>query len=138
MQETTIGKDIIFYDGHCGLCHGFVRWVLAHDPEGRFHLAPLHGETVTQRISAEERAKLPDSVVVLTGSGGLFTKSAAAEYVAECLGLQKTAAVLRISPRGLADFGYDIIARARYSLFGRKEGDMCPVVPPELRDRFLP
>ena len=38
----------------------------------------------------------------------------------------------------LADFGYDLIARLRYRLFGRNRGDPCPLVPPELRRRFLP
>jgi predicted DCC family thiol-disulfide oxidoreductase YuxK len=132
------GKDIIFYDGTCGLCHRFVRWTLAHDPEGKFRLSPLQGETLRQAIPEEERAKLPDSVVVLTTEGKLLSKSAAARYVAEELGQRGRARFIGFFPRWLADLGYDMIARSRYMLFGRNRGDMCPLVPPELHDRFLP
>jgi predicted DCC family thiol-disulfide oxidoreductase YuxK len=132
------GKDVIFYDGTCGLCHRFVRWTLAHDPEGKFQLSPLQGETLKQKLAADRRAKLPDSVVVLTSDGKLLTKSAAAQYVAEQLGMRGRARFIRLFPRWLADFGYDVIAKFRYTLFGRNRGDMCPLVPPELRDRFLP
>jgi predicted DCC family thiol-disulfide oxidoreductase YuxK len=34
----------VFYDGHCGLCHGFIRFLLARDPGGeKFDFAPLQG-----------------------------------------------------------------------------------------------
>ena len=41
--------DTIYYDGHCGLCHGFVKFVLTHDIEQRFRFAPL------DKLSAAER-----------------------------------------------------------------------------------
>jgi predicted DCC family thiol-disulfide oxidoreductase YuxK len=135
---NVVGKNIIFYDGTCGLCHRFVKWALAHDAEGKFLLSPLQGETLKQMVSEDERAKLPDSVVVLTSDGKLLTKSAAAQYVAEQLGLRGRASFIGLFPRWLADFGYDVIAKSRYTLFGRNRGDMCPLVPAELRDRFLP
>src|SRR5438045_1057975 len=121
--QTASKNAIIFYDGTCGLCHGFVKWVLRNDAEGKFQFSPLQGETVKQCVSAEEREHLPDSMVVLTTEGRLLTKSAAAKYVVEQLGLRIRASLLRILPRGLADFGYDVIARLRYRLFGRNRGD---------------
>jgi predicted DCC family thiol-disulfide oxidoreductase YuxK len=135
--RSATENDIIFYDGTCGLCHGFVKWVLRHDAGGKFQLAPLQGETLRQLVSEQERAKLPDSIVVLTADGQLLMKSAAARYVAERLGFRATAALLRLLPRWLADFGYDVIAKTRYRIYGRKQ-EMCPLVPVELRRRFLP
>jgi len=137
MQPAANGKDLIFYDGTCGLCHRFVKWTLAHDAEGRFRFAPLQGETFREMVPAEQRAKLPDSVAVRTMDGRLLAKSAAAQYVVEQLGLRGRSTLLRVLPRGLADFGYDVIARTRYAVFGKKE-EICPLVPPELRVRFLP
>ncbi len=135
--QTATKKDIIFYDGTCGLCHWFVKWVLRHDAEGKFLLSPLQGETFVAQVAAGERAKLPDSVVVLTAGGALLTKSQAAEYVARKLGLGWRAAFIAIWPRVVADVGYDVVAKWRYRLFGRNEGDMCPMVSAELRNRFL-
>lgn len=131
-------NDIIFYDGTCGLCHWFVKWVLRHDADGMFLFSPLQGETFAAMVTAAERAKLPDSVVVLTTDGLLLTKSQAAKYVAKKLSFRGRAAFIGIWPRSIADFGYDVIARWRYRLFGRNEGDMCPVAPTQLRMRFLP
>jgi predicted DCC family thiol-disulfide oxidoreductase YuxK len=139
MQPETNRKDIIFYDGTCGLCHWFVKFVLRHDTQGVFQFAPLQGETFAKLVSGDERAELPDSVVVLTGGDRLLNKSQAARYVAQQLGLKgRRAGFIGIFPRWVADFGYDVIARTRYRLFGRNEGEMCPVVPANLRTRFLP
>jgi predicted DCC family thiol-disulfide oxidoreductase YuxK len=46
-----------------------------------------------------------------------------------------TALVLRLVPRPVRDFGYNIVARCRYRIFGRY--DACPLPSPETRARFL-
>lgn len=89
-------------------------------------------------VSAEARAKLPDSVVVFTADSRLLLKSEAARYVMQRLGLRVRATLLGVLPHWLADFGYDVVARYRYNLFGRNKEDMCPLVPADLRNRFLP
>ena len=129
--------SFLFYDGTCALCHGFVRWVLARDRNARFQFAPLHGETFAQMVPPEQRAGLPDSVVVRDDAGALHVESDAVVFVLRALGRHRSAALLGALPRPLRDFGYRLIARVRYALFGRKE-ELCPVVPPELRERFLP
>jgi predicted DCC family thiol-disulfide oxidoreductase YuxK len=45
--------------------------------------------------------------------------------------------VLRLVPRRLGDRFYDAVAATRYRIFGR-EKDACPILPPDLRARFLP
>lgn len=137
LASAATKKDIILYDGTCALCHWLVGFTLRHDDAGTFQLSPLQGETARQRISDEERAKLADSVVVLTAEGRMLTKSGAATYIGEKLGFGTTARLVRMLPLWLAESGYDVIARSRYRLFGRKQ-EMCPLVAPELRERFLP
>jgi predicted DCC family thiol-disulfide oxidoreductase YuxK len=138
-QETQ-GAEYLFYDGHCGLCHRAVKFVLKHDRSGRtFRFAPLQGETFAARIPAERRAGLPDSIVVLTGDGALFVRSNAFLHILRRLGGGWTAlaSLLSVIPRRLRDFVYDFVARIRYRVFGRRD-DVCPIVPPELRARFDP
>ena len=129
-------NDIIFYDGTCGLCQRFVKWVLARDPEGKFHFAPLQGEAFNRLVSAEDRAGLPDSAVVRVTDGRLLTKSSAVRYVMKRLQVRRLARMMHYLPESIADLGYDIIARFRYRLFGKGE-EYCPLMPAELRDRFL-
>lgn len=131
---------MLFYDGHCALCHGAVKFVLKRDPGGRaFRFAPLQGETFATRVPEETRKNVPDSIVVLTKSGTILVRSDAFLYVLERLGggWKFAAGLLRVAPRTLRDAAYDFVARVRYRVFGTRE-DMCPVIPAELRARFDP
>jgi predicted DCC family thiol-disulfide oxidoreductase YuxK len=140
VETGAPASEYLFYDGHCGLCHRAVKFVLKHDRGGKaFRFAPLQGETFLARVAAERRAGLPDSVVVLTRDGELLVRSAAFLHIFRRLGggWGVLAAVLSFVPPGLLDFVYDFIARIRYRVFGKRD-DLCPIVPAELRARFDP
>jgi predicted DCC family thiol-disulfide oxidoreductase YuxK len=128
----------IFYDGHCGLCHRAVRFVLAEDRAGdAFRFAPLAGDAFRAAVPEGARAGLPDSIVLRRADGGLLTRSAAVLYIGARLGgaWRILAAVTWIIPRPLRDLAYDGVARVRYRLFGRP-AEVCPIIPPALRGRF--
>lgn len=132
--------DLIFYDGTCGLCHGWVRFLLPRDRDGsRFRYAPLQGETWAGRVPAERRRELPDSVVVRTAEGDLLVESRGVIHLLRRLGgrWKVVAGLLWIVPRPLRDLGYRLVAAVRYRLFRRPQ-ELCPIVPAELRERFLP
>ena len=132
--------EILFYDGHCGLCHRTVLFVLKHDRSGdAFRFAPLQGETFLARVPAERRAGLPDSVVVLKADGKLLVRSDAVIHILRRLGggWGTLAEILWIFPRALRDAVYNVVARVRYRVFGKRE-ELCPVMPRELRARFDP
>jgi predicted DCC family thiol-disulfide oxidoreductase YuxK len=131
---------MLFYDGHCGLCHRAVKFVVRHDRSGNaFRFAPLQGETFRERVPSPQREALPDSMVVLTEDGSLLTRSDALLHILRRLGggWKLLAGVLQVIPKTLRDFVYDFVARVRYRLFGRRD-DYCPVVSPELRAHFDP
>ena len=132
-------RETIFYDGRCGLCHGFVRFTLKRDRTAHFLFAPLQGKHFSQSVAEERRAGLPDSVVLLTDDGRLLVKSAAVRHVLAGLGgmWRVLAAIGAIIPASLLDFFYDRVARIRKKLFATP-ADVCPMVPPELRSRFRP
>jgi predicted DCC family thiol-disulfide oxidoreductase YuxK len=132
--------DLLFYDGTCGFCHRSVRFVLAHDREGTmFRYAPLGGPTFLQHLSHSDRMDLPDSIVIRTADGRTLVRSAAVIHIGERLGggWRVLARIGMALPHWLLDAGYDGIARIRYRLFARPK-DACPMLPPELRTRFLP
>jgi predicted DCC family thiol-disulfide oxidoreductase YuxK len=140
MSPNASDAEILFYDGHCGLCHRAVKFVLKHDRSGRaFRFAPLQGATFQSRIPAADRADLPDSVVVLTADGSLLVRSDAFVHILRRLGggWRILAGVLAVVPRPLRDVVYNFIARTRYSVFGKRD-DLCPIVPADLRARFDP
>jgi predicted DCC family thiol-disulfide oxidoreductase YuxK len=131
--------ETIFYDGHCGLCHRTVQFVLKRDSRRCFRFAPLQGATFEQRAPPAMRSGLPDSVIVLTSDGRLLTRSNAILHIYGRLGglWNALAVAMAIVPRPIRDAAYDFIARIRYSVFGRRS-ETCPVVPANLRSRFDP
>jgi predicted DCC family thiol-disulfide oxidoreductase YuxK len=132
--------ETLFYDGHCALCHGTVQFVLERDRTGAaFRFAPLQGETFQAQVPLEQRAGLPDSIVIRTADGSLLARSDAVVRILQRLGggWKISASILAAIPRGLRDAVYDFVARVRYRVFG-KRNDLCPIVPPELRGRFDP
>ena len=130
-------KDTVFYDGSCGLCHRAVRFVLAEDREDSFRFAPLGGETFEQAVPQSARSGLPDSLLIATADGRLLTRARGVRHLLERLGgyWRCLAWVSRVVPAALLDFAYDRVATIRHRLF-RRPPEACPILPPELRERF--
>jgi predicted DCC family thiol-disulfide oxidoreductase YuxK len=132
--------DILFYDGHCGLCHRSVLFALARDKDGsRFRFAPLQGESFAETVPAATRRKLPDSIVVLTPDDRLLTRWRAVDRLLSRLGgaWAALARLARLIPRPLMNLAYDAVAAIRLALFPRPQ-DTCPACESAVRDRFLP
>ena len=129
--------DIIFYDGGCGLCHFFVRFVLLRDGHEVFRFAPLDSDAFRTRVPQSHRGVPPETVVVLSDTGAILTRSDGVLYVLRRLGglWRCVAAFLKIFPRALRNWVYDQAARIRHRLF-RVPAEACPVVPERLRQRF--
>ena len=129
---------IILYDGVCGLCNRLNQFVLRRDGEDIFRFASLqsplaarilarHGvnpqdldsvyvvlnHDLTKEAQPDERL-LPRSdavIFALKGLGGIW----------RVLGL-----FVQLLPRLLRDWGYRVVARNRYRVFGRFETCMLP------------
>jgi predicted DCC family thiol-disulfide oxidoreductase YuxK len=128
----------LYYDGNCGLCHNFIRFLLSEDPFGtRFRFAPLDSDSFRVNVPESTRANLPDSVVIWTAQGRALTKSEAVLHVLHRLGgyWRILAFVVTPVPGLLRNAVYDFIAGVRYKLFAKPEA-VCPLMPKELRHRF--
>jgi predicted DCC family thiol-disulfide oxidoreductase YuxK len=137
-KKAAAGTEILFYDGHCGLCHRAVRFVLAEDRLGNtFRFSALQGELFAESVAPAERKRLPDSMVVRTADGALLSRSAAVLHVLARLGgmWRVLAAAGSLVPKSLRDSVYDLIASVRHRLF-RAPAEACPIAPRELQARF--
>ena len=127
---------VILFDGVCNLCDSYVRFVIRNDTASQFRFASLQS---IQGIELLKKHQLPLnqlSTVVLSIGKNYYTKSDAALRVLSRLsGVWKLAGVFLILPKAMRDFGYDLVAKNRYRLFGQK--DTCTIPTPELRERFL-
>lgn len=131
-------NPILLYDGVCGLCNQFVQFVLRHDREGVFRFAALQSAFACAILAKYgiDPGELNTLYVVLgngDGSERLLSRSDAALYIGDRLKMKSR--FLRLFPRFLRNWGYNIVARFRYRVWGKY--DTCMVPEPGVRARFL-
>jgi len=133
---------ILLYDGVCGLCNRLNQFVLRRDPAGIFRFASLQSALAARILSRRgaDAADLDTVYVVVNPDQPdeyLLARSDAAIFVLKQLGgfWGLLGLVAQFKPRFLRDWGYRIVARNRYRVFGRFETCMLP--SSETRDRFL-
>lgn len=131
-------SEVLYYDGNCAMCHGFVRFLLAEEHSGTLRYAPLNGAHFQENVPESLRKGLPDSLILQTEEGILLMRSEAVIRVLEHLGGLWAAAarLLRLVPRPLRDRAYDLVGVLRYRLFGHAP-ETCPMIAPQLRKRFI-
>ena len=127
---------MILFDGVCNLCNGFVNFVIARDPAGRFQFGPLQSPAARRLLeSIDSREPWADSLVFVE-NGRIWTRSAAALRVARGLAFPwPLAYVFVVVPRPLRDWIYNRFARNRYRWFGKRA--VCMMPAPALRARFI-
>ena len=129
-------SPVILFDGVCNLCNGFVTFVIARDPGGRFKFGPLQSPAA-ERLLGDifSRDRWPDSVV-LVENGRVWTRSAAALRIARGLTFPwPLAYAFVVVPRPIRDWIYNLIARRRYQWFGQR--DVCMMPTPARAARFI-
>lgn len=118
---------LCFFDGECGMCHGFVRF-LSHEgvADGSVRVAPQSG-ALFQRLRP---AQMPDSIAVFEPSSQSWLwKSRAVAAVLQRLGgvWRPLGAFIALVPVAVADWTYDWVAQRRRSWFSRPKG-ACPLL----------
>jgi predicted DCC family thiol-disulfide oxidoreductase YuxK len=132
---------IILYDGVCGFCNRTVRFVLKRDSRDCFHFATLQSEFARRLLQKHgiSTEKLESIVLVLDSrpTEQVQIRSTAAITTFRELGpfWRALANLLVLLPRGLRDWGYNLVARYRYRIFGKY--DTCPLPQASDRHKFL-
>jgi predicted DCC family thiol-disulfide oxidoreductase YuxK len=134
---------ILLYDGVCGLCNRLVQFVLRRDPAGVFRFAALQSP-LAERILARHGLDAGDldTVYVVVNADQvdeiLLPRSEAVIFVLKRLRFpfwRLTGFLLQLVPQALRSWGYGLVARRRYRMFGRY--DACPLPTEDTRSRFL-
>jgi predicted DCC family thiol-disulfide oxidoreductase YuxK len=141
-MPASISNPVILYDGVCGLCNRLVQFVLNHDSQDRFRFASLQSDFAARVLRRHGTAPEElDTVYVVSDHAlpgeRLASRSDAAVVVLRELGgvWNVLGAALRWLPRWLRNWGYNLVARNRYRIFG-KYGS-CPIPSEKDRRKFL-
>jgi predicted DCC family thiol-disulfide oxidoreductase YuxK len=141
-RNAMEGRALLLYDGVCALCNGSVQFLMKRDRLDRFRYAPLQSDLGREVLARFDIHEFPDGVMLLTDAltpgERLYQRSDAVAGALERLSTplwRLVGRMLKLVPRPLRDWGYGIVARFRYRVFGRY--DTCPVPSPEQRGRLL-
>lgn len=127
-------RAIMVFDSHCVLCSGTVQWVIRHDPDGRVAFAGTESAAGARLYAVSGHDA--DATFLLVTRDRVRVRSDAGLAMLEVLGVwPRLTAAGRLVPRVLRDGFYDVVARNRYRVFGRRT--MCAVPETGVRARFL-
>jgi predicted DCC family thiol-disulfide oxidoreductase YuxK len=134
-------EHLVLYDGVCGLCNGFNRFILKRDKRDLFRFAALQG--VLARDLLHRHLRVPgqlDTVCVIADHGQrterVLCKSQAVLFTLKMLGgIWNGVRIFELLPTWVLDAGYDFVARHRYQWFGQY--DQCLMPDPRYRTKFI-
>jgi predicted DCC family thiol-disulfide oxidoreductase YuxK len=137
-MERDLGdqSSIVLFDGVCNLCNSSVRFIINRDPQKHFRFAPLQSPSAQGLLQRHDLSPGSLDTFILIEAGKSYSRSTAAlRIVRQFKGLWPAVYVLILIPRAVRDWVYNVLAKNRYKLFGRRE--TCMIPSHEVRDRFM-
>lgn len=122
------------FDSRCVLCSGTVQWVIRHDPAGRVAFAGTDSAAGARLYDVSGHDA--NATFLMVTRDGVRVRSDAGLAMLEILGVWSAlTAAGRLLPRVVRDGFYDLVARNRYRVFGRRT--TCAAPEAGVRARFL-
>jgi predicted DCC family thiol-disulfide oxidoreductase YuxK len=129
-------RPIILFDGHCVMCSRFAQFILRHDRKEMFRLLPAQTPLGLALYTHYNLDPIDYETNILLEDGLALFKSTGSIRILERLGFPwSLASLLRALPLILREPLYDVIARNRLRLFGRR--DLCYTAEAGYDGRFL-
>ena len=131
-----MNHSIILFDGVCNYCNALVRFIIANDTKDCFRFAAQQSDA-GKRILQEHHLEITlNDTFYLIENGKAYSHSTAAFKVFRHLRWYwKWMYIFIIIPPFIRDFFYNLIAKNRYKIFGRK--DECMIPSKEIKGKFL-
>jgi predicted DCC family thiol-disulfide oxidoreductase YuxK len=125
---------VVFFDGVCNLCNGFIDWLMRADRQGRLRFGSLQGNAAQELLGPEADAL---ATLIVVSEGQIYRESDAVIAIGLALGGIHAvgARVMKLVPGFIRNRLYRLIARRRYSFFGRRL--TCRLPTAQERSRFL-
>jgi predicted DCC family thiol-disulfide oxidoreductase YuxK len=127
---------ILLFDGICNLCNALVKFVIRRDKNARIRFASLQSAAGQSLMSgAGLSPESIDTVIYFTDKKYRLRSSAVLYLLRDLGGAWQLFFVFIIIPPFIRDFFYNLIARGRYRIFGRRE--TCMIPSKDIESRFI-
>jgi predicted DCC family thiol-disulfide oxidoreductase YuxK len=127
--------QILFFDGYCNLCNRVIDFVAGIDKNSAISFASLQGETAKKHNLSNQDQKY-DTVIFYKNGQNFIKSQAVLEVLISIGGLWKVFYIFKIFPKSFLDIVYDLVAKNRYAIFGKRE--TCRLPTAKEKKSFLP
>ncbi|MEJ5261674.1 MAG: thiol-disulfide oxidoreductase DCC family protein [Ignavibacterium sp.] len=129
-------RMIVLFDGVCNFCNYWVNFLLKRDKKNIFLFAALQSQSGQELLKKFNLTTTDFDTFILIDGESYQTKSDAVISIAENLtGFPRLLIIGKFLPKVIRDFLYDLIAKSRYKIFGKRES--CRIPTSEEREKFL-
>lgn len=127
---------VILFDGVCNFCNCTVNLMIKYDQLGVLKFSP-NQSTAGQKMVKDFEIDIQTikTVIAIIDDKVYFKTDAIIEIAKRLSGWPRIFSLLKFIPKPFRDFFYDIFAKYRYTLFGKKTQCMLPDL--SVKDRFL-
>lgn len=135
-SNSSAVADVIVFDGVCNFCNAWVSFVLKRDAKRNFSFATAQSDFGRKLLlDAGYPADELETMLLVSGSRVLSKSDAAIGILSRLGGAWRLSSAFKAIPLSLRDSLYDLVARNRYRIAGRRE--ICVVPTGRDKDRFL-
>lgn len=129
-------KVVILFDGVCNFCNRTVNLMIKYDQFRVLKFSPnqsVAGQKMAKEFEIDIQAI--KTVIAIIEGKVYFKTDAIIEISKRLSGWPRIFSLLKFIPKPIRDFFYDIFAKYRYTIFGKKPHCMLPDL--SVKDRFL-
>lgn len=122
MDRDSEPRSIVLYDGFCNLCSNTALIFFKLDRKRKFTFIALQsvaGKEMLKKI--QHSGSSVDSVMLLKGDDIFIKSKAIFEIIRKTGGILRFLLIFRILPDRINDYFYDLVARNRFFIFGKKK-----------------
>ncbi len=129
-------QSIVFFDGTCNLCNGYIQFILKHESTSHYQFASLQSPFAIAFFANKHfDTSQIDSVIVFENEQFYTQSEAVFKIIQHLKWPYKSASIFSVLPLFLSNFMYKLMAKYRYKLFGQAK--TCWVMQPQYINRFL-
>lgn len=125
---------IIFFDGVCGICNGFVDFMMSEDKNNTLVYAPLQGITAKEKLNKKYLIDI-NTIAYQEGDQTYTQSDAVLKSLASIGGIWKLFLVFKVVPKFIHNSIYNFVSTNRFSWFGKRE--TCRLPTPEEKNKIL-
>lgn len=132
-SNNGLRDRVIFFDGECFMCSNLVTYILKRDHHQHLYFASIQSGILDQLDKANSKKEM--DTLIFYEDNIFHERSDAVLRIMKYLPFWKNFLFLKYIPLKWRDFCYDIIARNRYKIWGKRESCMLP--EDKWRSRFI-